>query len=122
MFKVLEFVEIFPQNELVKFCDKRLSNSKIRDGHLVELINVRLCVFFLQIVTKNIFLTNYLTFFFLGQKSRVSRQTSQSWLYLFFLNRIFGNKRRIIDVRRGVTSFMSITAAVQKLYRKTEGA
>ena len=36
-------------------------------------------------------------------------------------NRIFFTKRRRIDVRRGMPSFMSISARVQELFRKNRG-
>ena len=54
-----------------------------------------------------------------------SREVTHKLGYIgmsFCLNRFFAlGKRRSVDVRKGKTSLMSISAAVQELFRKTEG-
>ena len=76
---------------------------------------------FLAIGFKNVFLTNFQTFIFFVPKSR--EVTPQNLLYLIFWpeSDFFCIKRRRIDVRRVMPSFMSISPRVQELFRKNRG-
>ena len=76
---------------------------------------------FLAICFANVFLMSFQTFIFFTPKSR--EVTSQNRLYLnFFPESDFSfTRRRIIDVRRVMPSFMSISARVQELFRENRG-
>ena len=104
------------------FIGQKLKILKIRDSHLLELFKYYLLCSFLAIRFISIFLMNFQTFIFFAPKSR--EVTSQNRLYFKIWlpeSDFFFTEWRRIDVRRGMPSFMSISARVQELFRKNRG-
>ena len=123
-FWILQLNKVLFSKKVVfwNFRDQKLKVSQIRDSHLLDLFKYYLLCRFLAIRVTNVFLTNFQTFIFFRTKIAGGDVTKSAISQIFLPESDFSfTRRRRIDVRRVMPSFMSISARVQELFRKNRG-